>query len=129
MVNGKIVQGIKGQKHTVVCEHNIASHVERFSTPSMISLMEEAAEASIHGLLDSHQTSVGYEVNIRHIAPSSLGAEIVAHSELTEIDRNHLAFRVEAYDGDTKIGEGTHRRTIISTGISTDPGGAKGARV
>jgi len=115
MVSGKIVPGLKGRTETVVCEHNVASHVDKFSTPSMILLMERASMAAIHPLLGSNQTSVGYEVNVRHLAPASIGARIIAHSELTEVQRNRLTFKVEAYDGETKIGEGTHRRAIINT--------------
>ena len=61
------------------------------------------------------QTSVGFEVHVRHLAPSSIGATIVAHAELTAVDRNRLTFSVEAFEGDKKIGEGTHRRAVIST--------------
>ena len=114
MVSAKIETGLKGQKQTLVCEHNVAGHVDKFSTPSMISLMERAAIEAIHGLLDEGQTSVGFEVNVRHLAPADIGETIVAHAELTEIDRNRLTFKVEAYNGETKIGEGTHRRAIIT---------------
>ena len=113
MVNSKITQGLKGQRQTLVCEHNVAGHVDKFSTPAMIELMERAAIQAVHGLLDEGQTSVGYEVNVRHLAPSDLGATIIAYSELMDVERNRLTFKVEAYDGDRKIGEGTHRRAII----------------
>ena len=32
-----------------------------------------------------------------------------------EIVGDRLTFKVEAYDGDRKIGEGTHRRAVITT--------------
>jgi predicted thioesterase len=115
MVSPKIRAGLKGQRQTVVCEHNVARHVEKFSTPSMIELMERASIQAIHGLLDEGQTSVGFEVNVRHLAPADIGATITAYAELTEVDRNRLTFRVEAYDGERKIGEGSHRRALIST--------------
>ena len=113
MVRSQITLGLKGQHQTLVCEHNVAGHVDKFSTPSMISLMEQAAIATVHGFLEEGQTSVGFEVNIRHLAPADIGAIIIAHAELTELDRNRLTFSVEAYDGDKKIGEGTHRSAII----------------
>ena len=115
MVSERIVPGLKGQKVTLVCEHNVAVHVGKFSTPSMISLMEQASIEAVHDFLESSQTSVGYEVNVRHIAPASIGATIIARAELTEVLRNRLTFNVAAYDGKTKIGEGTHKRAIIST--------------
>ena len=115
MVSPKIQPGLKGQRQTLVCEHNVAGHVDKFSTPSMIGLMERASIEAIHQFLEEGQTSVGFEVNIRHLAPADIGATIVAHAELTEMDRNRLTFRVEAYDGERKIGEGTHRRAVIAT--------------
>ena len=118
MVSDKIVPGLKAQTQTIVCEHNIARHVSRYSSPSMISLMERASTEVIHHLLKPDQTSVGYEVNVRHIAPAPLGATIIAHAEITAIDRNKLTFKVAAFDGETKIGEGTHKRAIIGTDSS-----------
>lgn len=113
MVSEKIAPGLKGQRQTLVCEHNVAGHVDKFSTPSMISLMERAAIEAIDPYLEEGQTSVGFEVNVRHLAPSDIGATVIAHAELVEVNRNRLNFNVEAYDGDRKIGEGTHRRAVI----------------
>ncbi len=113
MAREEITPGLKGQRSTLVCEHNVAGHVDKFSTPSMISLMERAAIAAIDPYLEEGQTSVGFEVNVRHLAPSDIGATVVAHAELVEVNRNRLNFNVEAYDGERKIGEGTHRRAII----------------
>ena len=113
MVSEKIAPGLKGQLQTLVCEHNVAGHVDKFSTPSMISLMERAAIAAVDPYLEEGQTSVGFEVNVRHLAPSDIGATVIAHAELVEVSRNRLNFNVEAYDGERKIGEGTHRRAVI----------------
>ncbi|MDA0263317.1 MAG: hypothetical protein O3A93_13255 [Chloroflexi bacterium] len=116
MASPGIDPGLKGQKQTLVCEHNVASHVGKFSTPSMISLMEQAASAGVADHLQEGEVSVGIEVNVRHLAAADIGATIVAHAELVEIDRNRLTFKVEAYDADRKIGEGTHKRAIIKPG-------------
>ena len=113
MVGPKISPGLRGQKQTFVCEHNVAPHVHKFSTPSMIQLMEQASQAGVDEYLEKGQTSVGIEVNIRHLAPADIGATIIAHAELLEVDRKRLTFRVEAFDGDRKLGEGTHRRAVI----------------
>ena len=116
MTRPNMEPGLTGDRQTLVCEHNVAGHVDKFSTPSMISLMERAAIEAIQGYLEEGQTSVGYEVNVRHLAPADIGATITAHAELLEIDRNRLNFMVEAFEGERKIGEGTHRRAIINTG-------------
>ena len=98
MVSAKIQPGLNGQKQTLVCEHNVAGHVDKFSTPSMIGLIEPASIEAIHVRMEEGQTSVGFEVNVRHLAPADIGETIIAHAELTEIDRNCLTFQVEAYN-------------------------------
>lgn len=113
MASSDLRPGLKGQKQTIVCDHNVAGHVAKFSTPSMILLMEQASMDGIVQQLSQGETSVGFEVNVRHLAPADIGDTIVAHAELVEVDRNRLTFRVEAFQGDTKIGEGTHRRAVI----------------
>ena len=110
MASASIIIGLKGEKQTMVCDHNVAGHVGKFSTPSMIQLMEQAASAATNDHLEDGEVSVGIEVNVRHLA----GATIIAHAELIEIDRNRLTFQVEAFDADTKIGDGTHKRAIIT---------------
>ena len=107
--------GLQGRMETVVSEANVAPHVPKFSTPSMIQLMEQASMDSVVGHLSPGETTVGFEVNVRHLAPADIGDTIVANAELTEVDRNRLTFRVEAFHGDRKLGEGTHRRAIIQT--------------
>ena len=116
MASPAINPGLKGEKQTLVCEHNVAGHVSKFSTPAMIQLMEQSSMAAVTGHLQEGEVSVGIEVNVRHLAPADIGATIIAHSELIEVDRNRLTFQVEAYDGDKKIGDGTHKRAIIKTG-------------
>ena len=114
MASARISIGLKGEKQTMVCDHNVAGHVGKFSTPSMIQLMEQAASAATNDHLEDGEVSVGIEVNIRHLAGADRGSTITAHAELIEIDRNRLTFRVEAFDADTKIGDGTHKRAIIT---------------
>ena len=114
MSDSVLCPGLIGEKQTLVCEHNVAGHVDKFSTPSMIGLMEQAAIQSILLCLEDDQTSVGYEVNVRHLAPSGIGEKVTATAELLDVDRNRLTFKVEAYSGETMIGSGTHKRAIIN---------------
>ena len=116
MASPGINPGLKAQKEVLVCQHNVAPHVSKFSTPSMIQLMEQAASEGVSDHLQTGEVSVGIEVNIRHLAAADIGATITAHAELVEIDRNRLTFQVTAFDADRKIGEGTHKRAIIKIG-------------
>jgi len=87
--------------------------IEVLSTPSMIGLMEGAAASAVAPLLPEGQLTVGTRVDIRHLAASPLGAKVRARAELIEIDGRKLTFRVEAFDEQEEIGEGTHERAIV----------------
>ena len=116
MASPGIHPGMKGEKQTLVCEHNVAGHVNKFSTPAMIQLEERWALGGRADNRKEGEVSVGIEVNVRHRAPADIGANIIADAELIEVERNRLTFQVEAFDGDKKIGDGTHKRAIIKTG-------------
>ena len=129
MASSNLLPGLKGQRQTIVCEHNVAGHVNKFSTPAMIAVMEQAALHAVQPSLGPHQTTVGYEVNVRHLASAGIGAIITAHAELLSVERNRLTFQVEAFSneegsgGDRKIGEGTHRRAIEINATTVTLGG------
>ena len=102
----------------MVTEGNLAGHIRGLSTPALVGLLEGASVRAILDHLRTDQTTVGYEVNIRHLAPTPIGKKVRATSELLEVRGNKLLFRVEAYDEEKKVGEGTHRRAIVGTSFS-----------
>ena len=80
----------------------------------MIRAMEQASQRAILDHLPPEQSTVGFEVNVRHVAGADIGATVVAVAELERVDGRWLYFKVEALDGDRIIGVGTHRRAIIT---------------
>ena len=110
----ELTPGLIGRREVLVCEHNVAPHVAKLSTPSMIRAMEQASQRAILDHLPPEQSTVGFEVNIRHVAGAEIGATVVAVAELERVDGRWLYFKVEALDGDRTIGVGTHRRAIIT---------------
>lgn len=84
-----------------------------FATPAMIGLMEWASHRAVDGLLPDDQTTVGYEVHVRHLAPTAPGSTIVVTSRLTEVKGNKLYFDVACHEGDKLLGTGTHKRAIV----------------
>lgn len=110
--------GITGETKDVVNESNIAKtlrsgELKVYATPAMVALMEEAAYKSIQDELEEGKGSVGILMNIKHLASTPIGMEVIAKSELIEIDRKRMVFKVEAFDERGKIGEGIHERFII----------------
>ena len=100
----------------VVDERLLTMHVGGkgvFATPAMIGLMEWASHLAIAEHLPDGQTSVGYEVHVRHLAPAPPGAGIVVTSRLVEVNGNRLVFDVSCRLGDKLIGTGMHKRAIV----------------
>jgi fluoroacetyl-CoA thioesterase len=85
------------------------------ATPAMIAMMEGASMRAVADQLGEGQTTVGYVVNIRHLAPTPIGAEVVATARLESVDGRKLKFRVEVREGDKLVGEGEHVRVIIDS--------------
>ena len=84
-----------------------------FGTPFMMGLMENAAMTAVAGELPEGATTVGSEMNVTHIKPSGLGAEITATAVLAEVEGRKLTFNVGARDAEGLIGEGIHIRYIV----------------
>ena len=84
-----------------------------FATPAMIAFMEKAAHLAVEPLLPAGWSTVGTEVNIKHMSATPIGMKIRAHAELTGIDGRALHYKIEAFDEAGKIGEGSHNRFII----------------
>lgn len=111
-------KGLSAQSKTTVDRGNVAAtmgsgDLQVFATPAMVALMENAAMTAVAGHLPEGSTTVGAEMNVTHIKPSGIGAEIVASAVLTEVDGRKLTFNVGARDGESVIGEGIHVRFIV----------------
>ena len=93
---------------------NVGSGLVRvYATAMMIALTEKAAVLSVEPFLEEGQGTVGTLVNMSHVSATPLGMKVWAETELVEIDRRKLTFKVAAYDERGLIGEGTHERFII----------------
>ena len=88
---------------------------QMYSTPSMIQLMEGTCVHFLTPHMDAGEQTVGFHVDVRHLAPTSIGQKVTGKVTLNEIKGRRLKFTVEAYNEDgTKIGEGIHERAVIS---------------
>ena len=111
--------GLKHQSVMRVMEGNTAEFIGSgdmavLATPAMVALMENAAMLAVALHLDEGETTVGSMISTSHLKPSKVGNAISAVAELTEIDGRKLTFKIQAYDGDTLIGEGDHIRFIVN---------------
>ena len=110
--------GLVGEATHMVGEADTASSVGSgdvpiYATPALAALIERAAVAAVASALPEGSTSVGTRINLHHVAPSTVGAEVRAVATLTEISQKRLRFECEALDGETTIGRCTHERVIV----------------
>ncbi len=85
-----------------------------FSTPAMVQLIEGTCLRLIMRSLEPGEQSVGYRVNVRHLAPTVIGKKVTAKVALREINGRRYTFDVECFNEDgAKIGDGEHERAII----------------
>jgi fluoroacetyl-CoA thioesterase len=84
-----------------------------FATPMMITAMENAALNAVRDYLDPGESAVGTAVNIRHLAATPVGHQIIAQAEVTKVDGRRIEFNVTARDDTEEIGTGTHERMVV----------------
>ena len=87
-----------------------------FGTPFLAAMMENAAFLLMQKDLPEGKSSVGIRVELSHVSPSPVGMELRAEAEVTAVSENGKTadFRVTAYDASGLIGEGTHRRAVVT---------------
>ena len=112
--------GMKLELERVVSENDTAAKaasgsVEVLATPVMIAWMEEVSLKLAQKELEEGFTTVGTEVNIKHLKGTLVGKTVKITSVLTEIDRKRLVFNVEVLEDGVVVGSGNHTRFIIDT--------------
>lgn len=109
---------IKGTAETTVTADKLALNVGSgslavFATPSMTALMEESACNCLADYLDKGETTVGTELNIKHLSATPEGMNVNAEAVLTEINGREFTFEVTVHDESGLIGTGTHKRFLV----------------
>ena len=113
-IDPAIRPGLAGETQLTVDAEHLAPHTPKFSTPAMVMLMEQASYHAILPLLHPAQTVVGYEVNVKHLAPADTGSLVIARSVLTDVSGNKLRFDVEVRHGDLLLGTAEHKMAIVT---------------
>jgi fluoroacetyl-CoA thioesterase len=118
-VLAKVTMGMTAEKTVTVTSemtvgHFVADMPQVYATPMMVLHMEMASGSAIASHLPEGFVSVGMDVKVRHLAATPVGRTVRAVSRIIEIGPKSVVFEVEAWDGNRKIGDGTHRRGIVN---------------
>ena len=85
-----------------------------YSTPAMIALIEAACVTLMTRYVDEGEQSVGFHIDVRHLAPTTIGQQVTAKVTVREVNKRRYTFDVECTNEEgVKIGEGIHERAVI----------------
>ena len=88
--------------------------LEVFSTPHLIAFMERTAYRCMQQELPIGDTSVGIEVNIKHLKATLIGKNVKCIAKVIGIDGRKVDFEIVVYEWDDIIGQGLHSRFIVN---------------
>lgn len=113
-----LTAGLCGQVELVVTEADTATalasgDVEVLATPRLVALCEQATVEAVQGHLESGQTTVGFRIEISHVAPVSVGRSVVASASLEKVEGKRLVFGVSVNDKCGIVAAGRITRVLV----------------
>lgn len=98
-------------EHTAI--HVGSGSLRVLATPWMIAFMERSARLLLAGVLPDGYSSVGVHLDIRHLAPTPVGARVRSAARVESIDGWKVNFSVQVWDEQEQVGGGTHQRVVV----------------
>lgn len=83
------------------------------ATPRVVALAEQASVEALAADLPEGTTTVGYEVQLAHLAPTPVGAKVTAEAQLDGIEGRRLTFRVSVNDARGLVAAGRITRVMV----------------
>jgi fluoroacetyl-CoA thioesterase len=87
---------------------------EVLATGYLVGMMELACVHGIKPFLDwPREQSLGTMVSFQHLAPTPPGMRLRIEGEVLEVEGQRVRFKVQAWDEQERVCEGTHERCVI----------------
>jgi predicted thioesterase len=83
------------------------------ATPRIVAWCEDASCQAIGADLEAGQTTVGTEVQLKHVAAVAVGREVRAEAMLDKREGRRLIFNVSVSDGSGLVAAGKVTRVIV----------------
>jgi len=83
------------------------------ATPRVVALAEAATVKAVDGALEPGITTVGYRVQLDHLAPTAPGATVQAEATLETVAGRRLTFRVSVTDRHGLVAAGRITRVMV----------------
>ena len=105
------VQFVVEQKHAI--EFADVGMPAVLSTPNLVGIMERTARQALQPFLETDERTVGIEIELRHLAPTPVGARVTCTARVVHSDGTQISFQVEARDEHELVARGSHKRAVI----------------
>lgn len=83
------------------------------ATPRLIALAEAASIEALTDQLAPGTTTVGYEVQLAHLAPTPVGGKVTIEATLEAVESRRLTFRVSVNDTRGLVAAGKVTRVVV----------------
>jgi predicted thioesterase len=116
-----VAVGLCGQAELVVTDADTAaalgtSDVPVLATPRLVQLCEQASVSALVGHLNGDETTVGFRVELTHLAPISVGSRVVATATLDRSEGRRLVFNTSVNDACGLVAAGRVTRVLVDPG-------------
>jgi fluoroacetyl-CoA thioesterase len=110
--------GMRGDAKLVVADADTARAlgsgiVDVLGSPRLVALCEQACCNALANALEEGSTTVGMRIQLDHLQPTPVGAEVVAEALLEKIDGRRLRFTVSASDSGGLVAAGKITRVLV----------------
>lgn len=113
-----VAVGLRGEARLVVGENDTAralgsGDVNVLGTPRLVALFEQATVDALRGILEPGQSSVGMRVQVDHLQPTPVGAEVAVEAVLDKVEGRRITFAVTATDSGGLVAAGKVTRVMV----------------
>ena len=109
---------VRAENVFTVTDRDLASHlgsgdVGVLGTPRVIQWMEQVTVQTIQPFLAPECTTVGINIDVRHLAPSVVGSQVRIASVVSGVRATKIEFSVSAMQGTTLVAQGVITRAHV----------------
>lgn len=83
------------------------------ATPWIAWHLEATAYYMLQPSLPEGHITVGTHIELDHLAPTLVGADITCRCKVVNVDGNEITLKVEACEGDEVLSTGLHKRHVV----------------
>ncbi len=117
-MKASLTAGLTANKRITVDEARVIAFMGEdcrvYATPRIISDIEYTCRNFLLQHLDPGEDSVGTRVNVEHVGPALLGAEVSIDVKVTSVDGRRVTFEATVKDGADDVLRGTHERFVVA---------------